>query len=192
MPLYPMILLLTLTGVLRGVTWWMHRRGRPGRTETLLKAAKVFAGLLVVANAYLVLRHAVVYSALGHLGRYHEFIEGGRYRDLYEAADFLRHRVAPEARIAARWDRVRMVHFLSSRRIEPLLAQYDRWKPCHAQAVYDDFRQSRCDVVLFDTGGLYEPYARHVTERFEAAEDLEAIYRGSTITIYRRSGSGEG
>ena len=188
MPLYPMILLLVLTGLLSGARWWMRRRGRPVSPKTLAKAAGAFVALLVIANAFLVLRHAVVYSVMGHLGRYHEFIEGGRYRDLYAAGEFLRDRVGPEERIAARWDRVRMLHFLTGRRIEPLLAQYDRWKPCHAQRVYDDFRRSGCDVVLFDTGGLYKPYARYVAERFDAADDLDVLYRGTTITIYRRRG----
>ena len=190
MPLYPVLLLLILTGVRRGVRWWIRRRGRPAGDKAPARAAVVFVAVLAAANAYLVLRSALVYSTYGHLGRYHEFIEGGRYRDLHEAAAFLRDELPPGARIAARWDRARMLHFLSERRIEPLLAQLDRWKPSHARAVYDDFRRGRCDVVLFDTGGLYEPYARYVTELFDAASDLKVLYRGTFVTVYGRIAAG--
>jgi len=187
MPMYPMVLLLIFHGVFWGVELFLRRRGRAVRPVALHKAAAAFALALIAANAPLVLRSAFYYSCYGHVGRYHELIEGGRYCDLYEAADVLRRDLPPQARIAARWDRARMYHFLSGRRIEPLVAQMDRWKPCHAEAVYNDFRgRPHVDAVLFDTGGLVGSYTRHVTRLFDAAGDLKVLYRGRFVTIYER------
>jgi len=187
MPMYPMILLLIFHGVFWGGELLLRRRGRAVRPVTFHKAAAAFALALIAVNAPLVLRSAFYYSYYGHVGRYHEFIEGGRYRDLYEAADVLRRDFPPEARIAARWDRARMYHFLSGRTIEPLVAQMDRWKLCHAEALYNDFRsRPHVDAVLFDTGGLVASYTRHVTRLFDAAGDLKVLYRGRFVTIYER------
>ncbi|MGB2823805.1 MAG: glycosyltransferase family 39 protein [Phycisphaerae bacterium] len=193
MPIYPMILLLVLHGVFWGVELLSRRRGSAARPAVLVRAAVVFAAALAAVNAPLVLRSALYYSYYGHIGRYHELIEGGRYCDLYEAADVLRRDFGPGARIVSRWDRARMYHFLTGRRIEPLFAQMDRWKPCHAEAVYNDFRsRPSVDAVLFDTGGLVESYTRQVTRLFDEAPDLKVRYRGKFVTIYERVRPGAG
>jgi len=192
MPMYPMILLLIFHGVFRAAELVRRRRARPAGAAALSKAAGIFAVALIAVNAPPVLRSALYYSCYGHVGRYHEVIEGGRYCDLHEAAAVLRGEFAPDARIVSRWDRARIYHFLSGRRIEPLVAQMDRWKPCHAEAVYDDLRSRRdVDAVLFDTGGLVESYTRHVTRLLETAPDLKAVYRGKFVTIYERAGAGD-
>ena len=186
---------LLLLAILRGLLWVTERltrwRGVSNRPAWHGRAVLGFLLGLLAVNAPPFAWKAVQPAWAGHFGRYHDAVEEGVYADLYETASFLRARLGPQARIAARWDRTRILHYLTGLSTEPL-RETDRWKPEHAEAVYEDLRRrAGVDAVVTDTGKLDERYTRRLAELLEAAPDLEAAYRGRHVTVYvRRSAAG--
>jgi hypothetical protein len=188
MAFYPLICLLILHGVLwcgRELCRWRSVVVQPAHRS---RGAMAMLGGILAINLPQFAVVAIPDALAGHAGRYHQSIEGGRYVDLYAAADFLREHFPRDARIMARFDRTRMLHFLSQRKLEPLLAT-ERWKPEHAQAVYDDLHnRGPFDAVLTDAGKLDVRYTRRLAQLLAAAPDLKVVFRGRYTTIYQRVG----
>ena len=191
MPVHPLLLWLLFDGVCWIVREVSRRVKLALRPWGYLLAATVAVTVVVAVNAPKVLRSAAYYSVCGHLGRYHEVIEDGKYADLRPTAAFLDKAFGPELPVAVREDRVSMLHFLGGCRTVPF-KKVDLWNPWsaeQAERIYEDLRtRPELAGIVHDEGDLDERFARRLAELLEAAPTLETVFRGKHTKVYRLRG----
>ncbi len=191
MPVHPLLVALLLEGVCEAVAYVRRRRGRATDDAVALRAVTVAVAVLLAVNAPKVFRNAFYYAAYGHMGRYHEVIEHGRYRDLRDTAAFLREHVPPGEPVAMRADRVSMLHYLSGRRTVPFkrVDPYNPWSAEQAEEVHADLRtRPGLFAVVHDRGDLDKRFAGRLTELLEGDPNLRRVWKGPTTAVYRRIG----
>jgi len=190
--LYPLLLLLIFEGLFWSVAWLLRRKRRPVRPAALLTAATVFSGALIAINVPKTLRHAVYYSTMGRLGRYHEVIDHGIYAELRPTAELLRTRFGPSVPIAARPDRVTMLHLLGGVHTTPFkqVCPWNPWNAAHAEEIFADL-QARREVraIVFDRAELDKRFVDRMRELLDGAADLKLVHGGKRVRVYERLGA---
>jgi len=191
MPLAPLFALGLIEGVATWAGWLRRRRGMEVTTRSLTRAMIVTAMVVGAVNAPWLLRSAFYYSYQGHRGRYLDVIEGGKYADLYATAEYVKSAVASGEKVYVRRDRVRMLHLLSGKFIEPLywFGANNPWNATQADVVYRDLlARPTVDVVVHDPGGLDARYTDRLTELLSGTSGLLPARKVGRTRIYRRSG----
>jgi hypothetical protein len=194
-PLLPLIALGLLEGVVAAVEWVRRRRlwawllsvQCSHRTWAMLIAV---AGIAAV-NAPDLARLAFYYSYQAHRGRYLDVIEGGAYADLYATAEYLRDNVRPGEKVLVRPDRVRMLHLLSGKVIDPMydFGVNNPWNAEQADTAYRDLlARPAVDVVVHDPGGLDERYTGRLMRLLDTTGGLRPARQVGAVRIYRRTG----
>ncbi len=190
-PLEPLIALGLIEGVIVTTQRRRQRRGLATGPRLRAKAVIIVVAAIAAVNAPWILRTACYYSYQGHRGRYLDVIENGKYADLYATADYVRTRVAPAEKVHVRKDRLRMLHLLSGKVIDPFYSfgVDDPWNANQAGIVYDDMlARPSVDVVIHDPGGLDARYANRITELLDTTAGLELAERIGATRVYRRVG----
>lgn len=191
MPLAPLFAVGLIEGVLAWIGWFRRRRG--GEVAPRGRARAVIATLAIIGavNAPWLLRSACYYSYQGHRGRYLDVIEGGKYADLYATAEYVKSEVASGEKVHVRRDRVRMLHLLSGRLVEPFhwFGVNHPWNAAQAGVVYRDLlARPAVDVVVHDPGGLDARYTNRLTELLDATIGLLPARQIGKTRIYRKAG----
>jgi len=192
MPLEPMIALGLIQGVVVTLEWIRRRRGLAAKPRLRARAAIIAVAVIGAVNSPWVLRSACYYSYQGRRGRYLAVIEGGKYADLYATAEYLSKNVAPGEKVHVRTDRVRMLHLLSGKLIDPFYSfgVNNPWNAEQADAVYRDLlARPEVDVVIHDPGGLDARYADRMTELLDTTGGLRMARQIGKTRIYRRAGA---
>lgn len=204
MPVAPLIALGLLEGVVVTLEWIRRRRGLATEPRTGAKAVLITVAVIGAVNSPWLLRSACYYSYQGHRGRYLDVIEGGKYADLRATAEFLKYAefhaateflgssVAPGEKVHVRKDRVRMLHLLSGKVIDPLYSfgVNNPWNAAQADEVYRDLlARPAVDVVIHDPGGLDARYADRMTELLDTTGGLGMMRQIGRTRIYRRHGT---
>ena len=190
MPLAPLLALGLIEGVIAWAGWFHRRRGTTVAPHRLGWAIIITVAVIGAANAPWLLRSACYYSYQGHIGRYLDVIEGGKYADLYATAEYLSSNVASGEKVHVRRDRVRMLHLLSGKLVEPFhwFGVNHPWNAAQAGVVYRDLlARPAVDVIVHDPGGLDARYTDRLTELLSATGGLLPVRQIGKTRIYRQA-----
>jgi len=186
------ILPLFLFTMLDGVCWiveWCHRlRSRPVRPAAFLVAVSASLFLLIAANVPKIVRDSVYYSYAAYTGQYYRVVREGHFIDLGPVTRLLRSRFDPGTPVAARTDRVSILHFLSERRMVRCLGTR-RKAAAEADAVYRKLlTRADVQVIVADVSGEPEPFHRRLDELLSAS-GAPVLYEGAWCKVYDWSGA---
>jgi hypothetical protein len=191
LPIYPLLMIMGLYGVVWGTRRILVWRGRIVGPADSWKAAAIFIAVLLAINLPKVAREAFYYDFYSALtGRYYQRIEGGHYADLHSLAEFLRRNLPPGQAAAVRGDRASMLHLLSGARTVAF-KKVDVWNPWNAEQaenVYADLR-GRADlgVIIHDRGELDARFHKRLGELLAGDPNWQAVFpRERWTTIYVR------
>jgi hypothetical protein len=192
MPLLPLITLGLIEGVVATVEWACRitRRAAGGRTRTW--AMIITVALIAAVNAPGLARSAFYYTYQAYRGEYLDVIAGGAYADLYATAEHLRDNVRPGEKVLVRPDRVRMLHLLSGKLIDPMydFGVNNPWNADQAGTAYRDLlSRPAVDVVVDDPGGLDERYTGRLRRLLDTTAGLRLARQIGAVRIYRRTGA---
>jgi len=193
-PLLPLIALGLLEGAAATVQWVRRRWQRaPSFSHSKARTWAVPITLAVIAavNAPDLARWAFYDSYQAYRGRYLDVIAGGAYADLYATADYLRRNVQPGEKVLVRPDRVRMLHLLSGKLIDPMydFGLNNPWNAEQADEAYRDLlARPAADVVVHDPGGLNARYTDRLTRLLDTTGGLAPARQLGAVRIYRRTG----
>lgn len=180
--------------VLEGVRWSARRLASlRGRGQTPRQAAIAVGAVLciiVAANLPKVLRESVWHTIAAYRGQYYRAVEKGVFAELHGTASRLSEEFAPGEPIAARADRVSMLHLLAERRmvLMPGLAKnQDPETAQDAQQVFEALRaQPDLRGVVLDSGEEPREYAERLSGLLDASPHFRLVEGGRICRIYRR------
>ena len=190
-PLLPLICLGLIEGVVAAAEWVCRitRQAASGRMRTW--AMLMTLAVIAAVNGPDLARQAFYYSYQAYRGRYLDVIAGGAYVDLYATGEYLRENVRPGDKVLVRPDRVRMLHLLSGKLIDPMydFGVNNPWNAEQADTAYRDLlARPAVDVVLDAPGGLDARYTSRLRRLLDTTGGLRPVRQVGAVRIYRRTG----
>ncbi len=191
MPLLPLIALGLLEGVVAAGELARRVMPRAAGRHPRAWAVPITLAAIAALNGPDLARHAFYYSCQAHRGRYLDVIAAGTYADLYATGEYLRDNVQPGEKVLVRPDRVRMLHLLSGKLIDPMydFGVNNPWNADQADAAYRDLlARPAVDVVVCDPGGLDSRYTGRLRRLLDTTGGLRTVRTIGSVRIYRRTG----
>jgi hypothetical protein len=191
MPLLPLIALGLVEGVAAVFEWIGRITRQAASRQRRAWAVPITVAVIAALNAPDLARQAFYYSYKAHRGEYLDVIGGGVYADLYATAEYLRENARPGDKVLVRPDRVRMLHMLSGRLIDPTydFGLNNPWNAGQADVAYRDLlARPAVDLVVYDPGGLDERYTGRLKELLDTTGGLKLYMQIGSTRIYRRTG----
>ncbi len=190
MPLLPLIALGLLEGVVAAVEWIRRCRNLATSSQTRTWAMLITLAVVAAVNGPDLARSAFYYSYQAHRGKYLDVIAGGAYADLYATAEYLRDNVRPGEKVLVRPDRLRMLHLLSGKLLDPMydFGVNNPWNASQADTAYRDLlARPAVDVVVGDPGGLDARYTDRLRRLLDTMGGLRLARQVGAVRIYRRT-----
>jgi hypothetical protein len=149
-------------------------------------AVTLFTALVVAANAPWLLRNAFYYSYLSHTQHYYHAIRYGKYADLFPVAEILRNNCPQDALIYTGGSEVRLIPFVSDRRIIPF-PDVPHQDAADADVVVD-FALSHRQIafIVFDLGTGTDAFRQRIVSALNDNSEMKLVYSGKNYVVYQR------
>jgi len=182
---------LLLFALIEGICWSMSRfaklTSRALKPRFLSTALILFTALVVAANAPWLLRNAFYYSYLSHTQRYYHAIRYGKYADLFPVAEILRNNCPQDALIYTGGSEVRLIPFVSDRRITPF-PDVPHQNAADADVIVD-FALSNQQIafIVFNLGTGTDAFRQRIVSALNDSSEMQLVYSGKHYVVYQRT-----
>jgi len=186
LPVQPLMVYLTIAGLLWTVGAVHRWRGKKPTPSVYLKAATVFTVFVLAANAPRLLRNAVYYTYLSYTPRYYEVIRHGRHAERFRLAEVLRALCPREGPIANLGNDTSILHYLTARRVVlPPWASRENASDAERVMQFVNFAPDVRFIVVDTKEGKSE-FRKAVQRAVKNSSRLHQVYQGPRWQVYRR------
>lgn len=182
---------LLIYAAMEGLCWCVRAvRGRRPRGGPLPAAARILAGLIILANAPKLARNTFYYGYLAWTPRYYQVIEHGRYAEVFTIADIIRRECPPAGRVGLMGQEFQVFSLLGGRPVA-LLPEVGRRTVRSARAVVKAVaRAGQLDLVVLDMDRASGRFRDHVGASLDGLAEMKRVHVGKRYLAYRRVAAG--
>jgi hypothetical protein len=185
-PIWPAMALLILLGGVDLAARAIKSRGARVTPRRTILAAIIILGTGTAINAPRTLRNALYYNAAAHTGDYYDVIRDGRHLEVFEAAAAIETLWKPGTTVMTIRDDVRVLHYLTDKRIHPLPGPHEPAPGEQVAAIAEAVATRREPiVVVIDTDDV-SPSFREQWARLNGTLRLRKEVQSGRYEIYLR------